>query len=224
MSKNDNRTHIYIEAAKRRNNREAFENFQLVDLGNLISDVDAIEDDKEATIAENESRIETFLANNRHRIVNKVIEPKLYLRFQGFLYPDRYVSTAEMERHFERTVRELSFEYEFNKFCDDYADIIKEKDFDRNEFYSELTATKQYAQYRQTNNYNNYWMHHHLMLHMRNQRLAREKREAEARLQAERRRRQAAQRSYAQQRSYNSSFGSRTGGGFSRGGGCSGRW
>lgn len=217
----DQRNYLYEQRLESRNNFLAFSTNNLAPLNKIVQVVDEEEDKKIATRRENEKRIEEFWEANKHRVENAEIITVLKSFMFGFAAPNRLISKAELEKHFLKKMKELNFEYECDRFCEENADLIKARDFNRTAFYHELANSSHGKQYRYSSTYNNFWMRHYLITHMSAQRKLREQREAEERRRAQQRK-LAVQRQA--QRRNNSSFGTSFRGGFSSGGGFKGGW
>ena len=211
----------YVNELERRNDYHAFNEYRLASLEDIVKEIDREEDEKLATRNENKQRIKEFWKANEARVKNENIYNYLVISFDKFVYDSRLVTQAELERHFVQKMKELNFEYECDRFCDENGDLIRSRDFDRKKFYSELAKSSHGRQYRYSPSYNNYWMRSYLIQHMNSQRKLRQHQEAEARREAQRQKAAAARQT---QRSHNSSFGTGFRGGFTSGGGFSGGW
>ena len=218
------RYNLYVDALKVTNNLKAFEELHLKDLETIVEDVDEKETVKINNQKENTRNIWQFLRDNDFRIKNRSIKADLTECMLKLAVPTRVLTAAQLEKEFVKIMNRLSFEREFNKFCLDNADKIQDRDFNKDQFYDEITCTSHYRNYHYSPNYNNQWMMFYLMTHMKNNKEQRAKKAAERQRQEQlRRKRQAA--SYANSyRSNNSSFGTSFRGGFSSGGGFKGKF
>lgn len=216
----------YVSHLKARNNIKAFSDCQIVALDIVIHEVNDMETQKKQIRDANNAAVEEFLKSNDFRIQNRAIIDTLRGRFTTYRNVcDRLITTGELESHFVKNMENLSFEYEFNKFCEENKEKIDSRYFDKEDFFREIKRTNQYSQYHCGRNYNRTWMLHYLMIHMASQKKAVEKREREEQEARERRRREEeARRQRQMMQSRNSSFGSGFSGGRSSGGGFKGGW
>ena len=220
----NNRIRLYEKELESRNNFLAFTTGSLQTLDKIVQRVDDEEDEKMANRAENKRRIEEFWETNKYRVENAAIVELLKAYMYAHIAPNRILSKAELEKAFVKKMKELNFEYECEKFCEENADLIKSRDFNRSQFYHELATSSRGAQYRYSPSYNNMWMRHYLIAHMNSQRKARELRERKAAEERRRAQQRAAAARRQEQRSHNSSYGTSFRGGFSSGGGFKGGW
>lgn len=211
----------YIHHWTTKNNLDAFEKCQFTSNDIIIMEVDDMREQKRRMQETNNLIVETFLKENDFRIQNREIVESLHLRFTAMRgVSDRQLTKSELESHFAKHLKTLTFKYEFDKFCEEHKGEIDSKYFDKDEFYKSVCKTPDYENFHYRRNYNSQWMMHFLMLHMMNNRKeaeARAKREQEAR--ERRRREEEAHRQRVRMQNNNSSFGSGFGGGFSSGGG-----
>ena len=219
-----NRLRLYKDAFAARNNFSMFIDGNVQTLEQIVHSVDKEEDQKIANEQENRKRIDEFWENNKHRVENKAIEDCLRVYMYSRITPNNILSMAHLEKVFAQKLREYSFEYECDRFCAENADLIRNRDFDKRAFYTELAHTSNGKNYHYSSTYNNMWMRHYLIAHMSSQRKARELREQKAAEERRRAQQRAAAARRQQQRSYNSSFGTTFRGGFSSGGGFKGGW
>jgi uncharacterized membrane protein YgcG len=224
----ENPINLYELALSGANQADTFSKHKVFDAETIIRDIDEEERQKAEMRERNNKTIEDFLATNMCYVSDKELESKILSRFTNKRsIGNRLVTTQELEEHFEKSLKELGFEMEFERFCEEHKDEIDGKYFDKQKFYDSLLKENNYTQYRYHANrtYNNMWMMHFLMLHMATQKNDCERREREEQEARERHRREeAARRQRQQMQSYNSSFGTGFGGGHSSGGGFKGGW
>lgn len=219
---------LYIRRFKEWNTIGSFKECHLLSVEAIIQTIDNEEDEKARVEKKNIEIIEQFFKDNKHRILNPEIISKVKERLDRLSGYRHVVNNAQLESVFSDSLNELSFDWEFNKFCEENKNNIDVTDFNRDEFYRNIKSSDNYYNYHATRRYDRSWMLPLLMIHMtqqKEQRLERERREEERRRRAEQRRREeAARRERERMNSYNSSFGSGFGGGSSGGGGFSGGW
>lgn len=215
---------------KQNNDLNAFTGCSLIPLGEIINMIDEEENNKRELENLNIDIINKFFKENAHRITNPEITQALENKLKDRINSSYILEPDELERIFADSLKELSFKWEFEKFCDEHKNEIdsNRKDFNSSEFYRSIKATDNYRNYRSDGVFHNHWMLPLLMLHMSNQRksrIEREEREERERIHREKmRREEAARRERQRMSSINSSFGGGFGGGRSSGGGFSGGW
>ena len=219
---------MYGDALCKANDVDAFRNCRLTSLDRIIHDVNEAEAQKAETRKMNAEIIETFMRENEHRIVHDWECDTIKKRLNIHLYKDRLVSVEELEKTFVKTLTDLNFKWEVDRFLEEHSEETNDQYFDRERFYREVRDTDNYRNYRYSDYCDYTWMYPMLMMH-RDRRMEEHQellRRQEEERQAAERRRQAEELRRQQERmsSNNSSFGGGFGGGFSSGGGFKGGW
>lgn len=220
----------YETRLKQINDLDAFVSCTVTPVNEIIDMIDFEEKKKKEIIRQNTDVVNCFFQENEHRITCLVITEEIKNELCKRINDTYVVGYDELEDVFTKSLKELSFKWEYEKFCAEHHNEITSnlKDFNSSEFYRSIKETENYKNYRSDSFFNNNWMLPLLMLHMsqqRKNRIEREKREEQERIRREQRRRdEALQRELNRMRSHNSSFCSSFGGGSSSGGGFSGGW
>lgn len=209
LQKHKKNSDLYIKKIEEINNIQNFKSLNIVELKDIIHEVDKEIILRKKIIRTNRNKIKKFIDQHENEFDKKIISITMLISMMNRIVSDKSVlSEGEIKKAFYKEIKNIGFEYEYNKFLTEHEKEINTKYFNSSELFKELKKSDEYKNYtglQNSRNLNNLWMLTYLNLQITS-------------------RKEQQQRKHDEINSFNSPFGGGFGGGTSSGGGFTGGW